>query len=95
MIDIKSIRENKELAKEKIKKKFQEEKLPLVDKVEELDIEYRNCKKNGDDLRALKNTKSAEIGAFMREGKKEEAEKVKAEISKYGAEITELGKKTN
>ena len=93
MIDIKLIRENKELVKENIKKKFQEEKLPLVDKVEELDIEYRNCKKNGDDLRALKNTKSAEIGAFMREGKKEEAEKVKAEISKYGAEITELGKK--
>ena len=93
MIDIKLIRENKELVKENIKKKFQEEKLPLVDKVEELDIEYRNCKKNGDDLRALKNTKSAEIGAFMREGKKEEAQKVKAEISKYGAEITELGKK--
>ena len=93
MIDIKLIRENKELVKENIKKKFQEEKLPLVDKVEQLDIEYRNCKKNGDDLRALKNSKSAEIGAFMREGKKEEAEKVKAEIFKYGDEITELGKK--
>jgi len=93
MIDIKLIRENKELVKENIKKKFQEEKLPLVDKVEQLDIEYRNCKKNGDDLRALKNSKSSEIGALMREGKKEEAEKVKAEISKYGDEITELGKK--
>ena len=93
MIDIKLIRENKELVKENIKKKFQDEKLPLVDKVEQLDIEYRNCKKKGDDLRALKNTKSSEIGALMREGKKEEAEKVKAEISKYGDEITELGKK--
>jgi len=93
MKDIKLIRENKELVKENIKKKFQEEKLPLVDKVEQLDIEYRNCKKNGDDLRALKNSKSSEIGALMREGKKEEAEKVKAEISKYGDEITELGKK--
>ena len=93
MIDIKLIRENKELVKENIKKKFQDEKLPLVDKVEQLDIEYRNCKKNGDDLRALKNTKSSEIGALMREGKKEEAEKVKAEISKYGDEITALGKK--
>ena len=93
MIDIKLIRENKELVKENIKKKFQEEKLTLVDEVEKLDIEYRECKKNGDDLRALKNTKSSEIGALMREGKKEEAEIVKAEISKYGDEITELGKK--
>ena len=93
MIDIKLIRENKEIVKENMKKKFQEEKLHLVDEVEKLDIEYRDCKKNGDDLRALKNAKSSEIGALMREGKREEAEKVKAEISKYGDEITELGKK--
>ena len=93
MIDIKLIRENKELVKENIKKKFQEEKLHLVDEVEKLDIQYRDCKKNGDDLRALKNSKSSEIGALMREGKREDAEKVKAEISKYGDEITELGKK--
>ena len=61
--------------------------------MERLDIEYRECKKKGDDLRALKNTKSSEIGALMREGKKEEANLVKEEISKYGEKITELGKK--
>ena len=54
MIDIKLIRENKDLVKKNIKKKFQDEKLTLVDEVEKLDIEYRECKKTGDDLRALK-----------------------------------------
>ena len=93
MIDIKLIREDKELVKENIKKKFQDEKLSLVDEIEKLDIEYRNCKKKGDDLRALKNSKSSEIGALMREGKKEEANKIKEEISKYGNELDELGKK--
>ena len=93
MIDIKLIRENKDLVKENIRKKFQDEKLELVDEVEALDIEYRECKKKGDDLRALKNTKSSEIGSLMREGKKEEANLVKEEISKYGQELTELGKK--
>ena len=93
MIDIKLIRENKDLVKENIKKKFQDEKLTLVDEIEKLDIEYRECKKRGDDLRALKNSKSSEIGALMREGKKEEANLVKEEVSKYGDEITELGKK--
>ena len=93
MIDIKLIRENKELVKENIKKKFQDEKLTLVDEIEKLDIEYRECKKRGDDLRALKNSKSSEIGALMREGKKEEANLVKEEVSKYGDEITQLGKK--
>ena len=93
MIDIKLIRENKELVKENIKKKFQDQKLPLVDEIEKLDIEYRDCKKKGDDLRALKNSKSSEIGALMREGKREEAEKVKEEVSKYGNELEELGKK--
>ena len=93
MIDIKLIRENKELVKENIKKKFQDKKLPLVDEVEALDIEYRNVKKQGDDLRALKNSKSAEIGTLMREGKKDEAAKVKDEISKYGDEIEKLGNK--
>ena len=93
MIDIKLIRENKELVKENIKKKFQDSKLPLVDEIEKLDIEYRDCKKKGDDLRALKNSKSSEIGALMREGKKEEAQKIKEAISKYGTELDELGKK--
>ena len=93
MIDIKLIRENKDLVKENIKKKFQNQKLPLVDEVEALDIEYRNYKKQGDDLRALKNQKSGEIGALMRDGKKEEAEKIKEEISNYGKEIEDLEKK--
>ena len=90
MIDIKLIRENKDLVKENIKKKFQDEKLPLVDKIEELDIEYRNYKKQGDDLRALKNEKSGEIGALMRDKKIDEANKVKEEIANYGKEIEEL-----
>ena len=73
MIDIKLIRENKELVKENIKKKFQDKKLPLVDEVYDLDIKYRDAKGKGDNLRALKNEKSALIGSLMREGKKEEA----------------------
>ena len=93
MIDIKSIRENKDIVKENIKKKFQEKKLPLVDEVYELDIEYRETKKKGDDLRALKNSKSASIGNLMRDKKIEEANKVKEEVSKYSTEIEELTKK--
>ena len=93
MIDIKLIRENKELVKENIKKKFQDEKLLLVDEIEKLDIEYRECKKKGDDLRALKNSKSSEIGSLIREGKKEEADKIKSEVSKYGDELTALANK--
>ena len=91
MIDIKLIRENKDLVKENIKKKFQDKKLPLVDKVYDLDIKCREAKLKGDELRALKNEKSALIGSLMREGKKDEAEKVKAEVSKYGLEIEKLG----
>ena len=90
MIDIKIIRENKDLVKENIKKKFQDHKLPLVDEVFELDKKVREVQTKGDELRALKNKKSSEIGALMRDGKKDEAEKVKKEISKYGDEITAL-----
>lgn len=90
MIDIKLIRENRDLVKENIKKKFQDSKLPLVDEVYELDIECREAKQKGDNLRALKNEKSALIGSLMREGKKEEAEKIKAEVSGYGDEILAL-----
>ena len=93
MIDIKLIRENKDLVKENIRKKFQDEKLPLVDEVEALDKEFREFKQKGDNLRALRNSKSNEIGALMREGKKEDAEKVKAEVSNYGNEIEELTKR--
>ena len=90
MIDIKLIRENKDLVKENIKKKFQNHKLPLVDEIEELDKEYRNSKLEGDRLRSEKNNKSSEIGALMREGKREEAELIKQEIANYGTKIAEL-----
>lgn len=90
MIDIKLIRENKELVKENIKKKFQDKKLPLVDEVYDLDIKCRDAKGKGDNLRALKNEKSALIGSLMREGKKEEAETIKQEIVKYNKEIESL-----
>ncbi len=93
MIDIKLIRENKGLVKENIRKKFQDKKLPLVDEVYDLDIECREAKQKGDNLRALKNEKSALIGSLMREGKKDEAEKVKAEVSGLGDEIVALEKK--
>ncbi len=93
MIDIKLIRENKELVKENIKKKFQDHKLPLVDEVYELDKEFRDVKQKGDELRALRNSKSSEIGSLMREGKKDEAMKIKEEVSSFGDRIDELGKK--
>lgn len=93
MIDIKLIRENRELVKENIKKKFQDQKLPLVDEVYELDKEFRDVKQKGDELRALRNSKSSEIGSLMREGKKEEAMKIKEEVSSFGDQIDELGKK--
>ena len=93
MIDINLIRENKDLVKENIKKKFKEEKLPLVDKVFELDLEFRDIKTKGDTLRAEKNRLSAEIGTLMREGKKEEAESVKNEVAKMSEEIENLTNK--
>lgn len=93
MIDIKYIREDKEKVKENIRKKFQDEKLEIVDEIEKLDKEYRDIKKQGDDLRALKNTKSSLIGTLMREQKKDEAEKIKLEISEYGKKIEELTQK--
>ena len=90
MIDIKLIRENRDLVKENIKKKFQNEKLPLVDEIYELDIKFREAKQEADNMRALKNSKSAEIGTLMREGKKDEANKVKEEIAEYGDKIAAL-----
>ena len=86
MIDIKLIREQKDLVKENIKKKFQDEKIPLVDEVYELDKKVRELKQKGDNLRSEKNTVSGEIGQLMREQKKEEAETKKKRV----AEINEL-----
>ena len=71
MIDIKLIRENKELVKENIKKKFQDQKIPLVDEVYKLDQKNREAKVKGDKLRAEKNEKNTLIGTLMRSGKKE------------------------
>lgn len=90
MIDIKLIRENPELVKENIKKKFQDEKLPLVDEVKKLDEEYRNLKVRADELRANKNAASKKIGDLMRQQLKDEAEKAKAEVTSIGEEIARL-----
>ena len=87
MIDIKLIRENPELVKENIRKKFQDEKLVLVDEVKELDEQYRALRTKADDLRSQRNTISKQIGALMSQGKKDEAEQVKAEVKKIGEEI--------
>ena len=89
MIDIKLIRTNPELVKENIKKKFQDDKLELVDKVIELDKQYRETKLACDNLRNTRNVKSKEIGGLMKNGQKEEAEKVKAEVSAMGKELEE------
>ncbi len=95
MIDIKLIRENSELVKENIKKKFQDEKLGLVDEVYEYDKTYRECKLEGDNLRAKRNELSSQIGALMREGKKDEAEKIKSEVSAINDQIANLEIKEN
>ena len=92
MIDIKLIREERELVKENLKKKFQDEKLPLVDEIYELDKKFRNAKKEADDLRGNKNKLSDKIGSLMREGKKEEARKIKEEIASISLKITDLEK---
>ena len=93
MIDIKLIRENKELVKENIKKKFQDEKLPLVDEIEALDKKFRECKLEGDQTRALKNEKSNLIGSLMRDKKIDEANKIKEEVAKYNEKLVELEQK--
>ena len=93
MIDINLIRENRDLVKENIKKKFQDHKLPLVDEVYNLDIEYRNAKSEADTARNSKNKLSDSIGLLMREGKREEAENVKKEVSELNNKINELSAK--
>ena len=90
MIDIKLIRENKDVVKENIKKKFQDEKLELVDKVYDLDIEYRDCKNKGDNLRSEKNKLSSSIGALMRDKKTKEADEVKQQVTAMQDEIVRL-----
>lgn len=90
MLDIKFVRENAEAVKENIRKKFQDQKLVLVDEVIDLDRENREIKQEVEALRANKNKASKQIGALMAQGKKEEAEKAKAEVSASNARIDEL-----
>ena len=89
MIDIKFLRENPDIVKENIKKKFQDSKLPLVDEVLELDVKSRAVKTEADNLRAQRNKLSKEIGALMAQGKKEEATAVKLEVTGFSARLLE------
>ena len=89
MIDIKFLRENPELVKENIKKKFQDHKLTLVDEVLELDNKNRQIKLNGDELRMKRNSLSSEIGNLMKSGKKEEAENIKKEVQSINEQLVE------
>ena len=90
MIDIKFLRQNPDIVKENIKKKFQDEKLPLVDEVIELDEELRKTMAQADQLRAKRNTMSSQIGALMRDKKIEEANKVKQEVADIAKMLPEL-----
>ena len=87
MIDINLIREDRSKVKENIKKKFQDEKLPMVDEIYELDIKYRKIKTEVDELRNERNKESDKIGNLYRDGKKEEAEKLKEKVSKINEDI--------
>ena len=90
MLDIKFLRANPDIVKENIKKKFQDQKLPLVDKVIELDAQYRDAKAKGDALRAKRNTVSKQIGALMGQGKREEAEEAKKQVAEIAGELERL-----
>ena len=94
MIDIKLLRENPELVKENIKKKFQDEKIVLVDEVLELDEKLRSFKTEGDNLRSERNKTSKEIGALMGQGKKDEAEEAKAHVKEINDKLTDIEAKT-
>ena len=93
MIDINLIRNNKEMVKENIKKKFQDQKLPLVDEVYDLDILFRETKTKADNLRNEKNNLSSEIGSLIREGKNDEVNELKHKILKMNEEILFLEEK--
>ena len=90
MLDMKFLRENPELVKENIKKKFQDSKLPLVDEVIELDAKSRKAKQEADALRAERNKISKQIGALMAQGKKEEAEQTKKLVTEKGELLASL-----
>jgi len=89
MIDIKFLRENPDIVKENIKKKYQNHKLVLVDEVLELDQKYREVTKSGDELRSQRNSLSTEIGNLMKQGKKEESEVIKAKVQEINTQLVE------
>ena len=91
MLDIKFVRENPDAVKENIRKKFQDEKLHLVDEVIELDFKLRKTQQEADELRNKRNVLSKQIGGLMAKGLREEAEKVKAEVKEFGDHLEELG----
>ena len=91
MIDIKLIRENRDLVKENIKKKFQDEKLPIVDEVYNLDEEYRLAKFKADNLRSEKNKVSASIGEYVKNKETDKIEEAKKRVQEISREIEECG----
>ena len=93
MLDIKFVRANPEAVKENIKKKFQDEKLPMVDEVIAMDEELRAAKTRGDELRANRNSVSKQIGQLMKAGKKDEAEEAKKKVTEMADELEALEKK--
>ena len=93
MIDIKFLRENPEIVKENIRKKFQDSKLPMVDEVIALDADRRKAQQEADELKAAKNKIAKEIGRLMGQGKKEEAEEKKKEVARDAERLGELEKK--
>ena len=93
MLDIKFLRQNPDIVKENIKKKFQEQKLPMVDEVIAFDKEQRECQQRSDYLRSQRNSISKGIGALMAQGKKDEAEAEKKKVSDMAEEMAELDKK--
>lgn len=93
MLDIRFVRENPEIVKQNIKKKFQEDKLPLVDEVITLDEERRNTQKKADELRSNRNKISKEIGTLMAQGKKEEGMALRQKVKEQADELEELSKK--
>ena len=90
MLDMKFVRENPDIVKQNIKNKFQDEKLPMVDEVIELDSKRRAAQQEADDLKAKKNKLSKQIGALMAQGKKEEAEEVKKQVAADSERLKEI-----
>ncbi len=94
MIDIKFLRDNPDLVKENIKKKFQEHKLGLVDEVIDLDKKYREFQLQGDTLRMERNNLSKEIGNLMRDGKKDDAENIKSKVNEINTNLENIENQT-